>query len=65
MLVRIYIVLGILGAIAMAIWAKRRGKPPLPYVILGAFAGPIVLALYLWFRKDPNTPKAPDDKPQS
>ncbi len=51
MLIRIYIVLGIIGAIVMAVWAKRNGKEPLPYVLAGALAGPLVLALYLWFRK--------------
>lgn len=51
MLIRIYIVLGIIGAIVMAVWAKRQGKEPLPYILLGALAGPVVLALYLFFRK--------------
>ena len=51
MLIRIYIVLGIIGAIVMAVWAKRRGKEPLPYILMGALAGPLVLALYLFFRK--------------
>ena len=51
MLIRIYIVLGIIGAIVMAVWAKRNGKEPLPYILLGALAGPLVLLLYIWFRK--------------
>jgi hypothetical protein len=51
MLIRIYIVLGIIGAIIMAVWAKRNGKEPLPYVIMGALAGPLTLLLYFWFRK--------------
>lgn len=51
MAIRIYVICGIIGAIIMAVWAKRRGKEPLPYILAGALAGPLVLALYFWFRK--------------
>lgn len=51
MIFRIYLFFGVVGALTMWWWARKHGKPPGRYMLLGALSGPILLLLYTVLRK--------------